>query len=74
MKDIKDLKLIELSKLKELSEKDVKKELNSSWRKFFELKMKLNLGELKQTHLIKILRRYIARVKTVANSKWFNIS
>ena len=74
MKELKDLKLIELSKLRELTEKDLRKELNSAWKKSFLLKMKSELGELKQIHLIKVLRRYIARVKTIANSKWFNIN
>ena len=31
--------------------------------------MKKEKGELKQTHLIKFLRRYIARVKTLVNNK-----
>jgi ribosomal protein L29 len=31
--------------------------------------MKKEVGELKQTHLIKTLRKYIAQVKTIANSK-----
>ena len=74
MKEIKDLKLIELSKLKELTEKELKKELDAAWKRSFVLKMKKSWGELKQTHLIKILRRYMARVLTVANTKWFNIS
>jgi ribosomal protein L29 len=28
---------------------------------------------LKQTHLIKAVRRYIAQVNTIATSKWFNV-
>jgi len=35
--------------------------------------MKKELGELKQTHLIKALRRYVAQLYTVASSKGFNI-
>ena len=35
----------------------------------FDLNMKLELGELKQTHLIKFLRRYIAVLNTLANNK-----
>jgi ribosomal protein L29 len=31
--------------------------------------MKKEVGELKQTHLIKALRRYIAQIYTVATSK-----
>ncbi len=73
MKEIKDLKLQELWKLIELNEKDLKAELIKSSKDLFVLRMKKELGELKQTHLIKILRRYIAQIKTVATSKWFNI-
>ena len=69
MKDIKDLKLIELKKVRELQTDEINKELKSACKKYFTLKMKLNLWELKQTHLILVLRRYIARLKTVLNSK-----
>ena len=74
MKEIKDLKLKEIEKLKELNEKDLKTELSKSSKDLFALKMKKELGELKQTHLIKAVRRYVAQVKTVASSKWFNIA
>lgn len=74
MKQIKDLKLLELDKLNELSEKDMKTELVKSSKNLFVLKMKKQLGELKQTHLIKALRRYVAQIKTVANSKGFNVN
>ncbi len=73
MKEIKDLKLQEIGKLRELNEKDLKAELTKSSKELFTLKMKKELGELKQTHLIKALRRYTAQLRTVATSKWFNI-
>ena len=69
MKEIKDLKLKEIEKLKELNEKDLKTELSKSSKDLFALKMKKELGELKQTHLIKAVRRYVAQVNTVASSK-----
>lgn len=69
MKEIKDLKIQDTSKLVELSEGDLKKELKNSVKRYFTLKMKKELGEVKQTHLIKFLRRYIARIKTVASNK-----
>ena len=72
MKEIKDLKLQDISKLNTLSEADLKKELDSSLKKAFTLKMKKELWELKQTHLIKSLRRYVATIKTVASIKGFN--
>ena len=73
MKEIKDLKLKDLAKLNELSKADLKQELASSYKNLYVLKMKKQLGEQTQTHLIKALRRYIARVKTIASSKGINI-
>lgn len=73
MKEIKDLKLQELWKLIELNEKDLKAELVKTSKLLFTLRMKKELGELKQTHLIKALRRHIAQLYTIASSKWFNI-
>jgi len=69
MKELKDLKLSSIDKLNELDQKNLRKELHSAAKQSFVLKMKGSLGELKQTHLIKALRRYIARVKTIANQK-----
>ena len=73
MKEIKDLKLQEITKLNELDEKAIRAELTRSSKQLFALRMKKELGELKQTHLIKVIRRYIAQLNTVATSKWFNI-
>jgi len=69
MKELKDLKLKEISKLRTLSKEELKEEIVSSSKQLFVLKMKNKKGELKQTHLIKFLRRYIARVKTIANTQ-----
>lgn len=68
MKELKDLKLKEISKLKELSKVDLSKELRSSMKQLFVLRMKKEKGELKQTHLITFLRKYVARVKTLENA------
>lgn len=73
MKELKDLNLKNLSELDKLNEADLKNELVKSSKNLYVLKMKKQLGELTQTHLIKALRRYIARVKTIASSKWINI-
>lgn len=69
MKEIKDLKLKSLDAVKKLTAEKMQEELNSAQKTLFALKMKLRLGELKQTHLVKFLRRYIASVKTLANNK-----
>lgn len=73
MKELKDLKLHEIKKLNTLNEAELKTELNSTEKRYFQMKMKKQLGELKQTHIIKFLRRYIARINTIASTKWFNI-
>jgi len=73
MKEIKDLKLQELGKLIEMNEKDLRAELTKSSKELFSARMKKEVGELKQTHLIKALRRYIAQINTVAKSNGLNI-
>lgn len=73
MKEIKDLNLKEFNKLNEMKEADLKIELAKASKTLFTLRMKKELGEQKQTHLIKFLRRNIAQMKTVAIAKWFNI-
>jgi len=69
MKELKDLKLKEISKLRTLSKEELKEEITLRSKQLFVLKMKKEKGELKKTHLIKFLRRYIARVKTIANTQ-----
>ena len=73
MKEIKDLKLQEFEKLEKLNEKELKAELTRSSKELFSARMKKEVGELKQTHLIKALRRYVAQINTVATSKKLNI-
>lgn len=74
MKEIKDLKLMQKTKIIELDEKALSSEVKTASKKLFELKMKKELNELKQTHLITALRKYVAMLKTTANAKGFNIS
>lgn len=69
MKELKDLKLKDISTLNELEAKWFRAELEKSSKNLFILKMKKDLGEQKQTHLVRAQRRYIARLKTVANAK-----
>lgn len=69
MKEIKDLKLKNLKDLQKLEVQDLRKELIDAKKKYFEMKMKLQLNELKQTHLVKFLRRYIATINTIVTSK-----
>lgn len=69
MKELKDLKLKDNKKLLDLSVSDLRKELKDASKRLYSLSLKLELSELKQTHLIKFLRRYIARLNTIINSK-----
>ncbi len=73
MKKIKDLNLKDIKKINEMNESDIRSELKISSKNLYVLRMKKELGEQKQTHLIKTLRRYIAQLNTVANSKGLNI-
>lgn len=58
-----------LKELRKLGVDDLKKELIESKKKVYELKMKLAASELKQTHLIKPLRRYCASIQTVLSEQ-----
>ena len=69
MKQLKDLKLKEMTKLITLNKEELKKEIALSMKNLFVLRMKKEKWELKNTHIIKFLRRYIARVKTIANTQ-----
>jgi ribosomal protein L29 len=65
MKELKDLNLKSKDALKNLSAEKLKEELNTAQRNLYVMKMKNVVGEQKQTHLIKPLRRYVASVKTL---------
>lgn len=70
---MKELKLKSSKEIEALDEKGLKAEIMTSAKKLFEMKMKKELNELKQTHLVKPMRRYIAVLKTVWKTKGFNI-
>lgn len=70
---MKELKLKSSKEIEALDEKGLKAEIITSAKKLFEMKMKKELNELKQTHLVKPMRRYIAVLKTVWKTKGFNI-
>lgn len=69
MKELKDLKLKTQKDLVSMEKVELNKELVNAKKMMFELKMKLELNELKQTHLVKALRRYIAVINTIASTK-----
>lgn len=64
MKGKKDLNLKDNKSIKEMDLDSIKKELVESKKRYFVLKMKLKTDELKQTHLLKPLRKYIATLHT----------
>ncbi len=57
-----------LSDLKTLDRSDLTRELESARRELYILTMKKNLGELKQPHVLKGQRRYIAQISTFLTS------
>lgn len=69
MKNLKELSLKDTKKISGMEKDALTKELKDSEKKLFSLKMKKSAGELKQTHLLKFLRRYIARLRTFLAQK-----
>ena len=61
-------RLKSLSDLKTLDRSDLARELESARRELYILTMKKNLGELKQPHVLKGQRRYIAQISTFLTS------
>lgn len=57
------------NELKEKSVEELNAELLNLLREQFNLRMQLSTGQLAQAHLVKQVRRDIARVKTVLNQK-----
>ncbi|CAM3121049.1 MULTISPECIES: 50S ribosomal protein L29 [Moritella] len=57
------------SELKQKNVEELNAELLNLLREQFNLRMQLSTGQLAQTHLIKNVRRDIARVKTILNEK-----
>ncbi len=67
MKEIKDLKMKSSDALKKLTAEKLKEEIKTAEKMLFTMRMKLTVGELKQTHLMKAMRRYVASLKTLLN-------
>ena len=55
---------MKISELREKDEEELKGELERLTREHFSLRMQFGSGQLGQTHLLKEIRRDIARVKT----------
>ena len=57
------------SELREKSAEDLNKQLLTLREEQFKLRMQKSTGQLGQTHLLPLVQRDIARVKTVLNEK-----
>ncbi|ASG65272.1 50S ribosomal protein L29 [Idiomarina sp. X4] len=57
------------SELKEKTVEQLQEELLNLRREQFNLRMQAATGQLNQTHMMKQVRRNIARVKTILNEK-----
>jgi len=57
------------NELKEKSIEELNVELLSLLREQFNYRMQASTGQLAQTHLLRIVRRNIARVKTIITEK-----
>ncbi len=55
--------------LSKLSADKLREEAKWAEKLLYTLSMKLAVGELKQTHLMKALRRYVASLKTLTKAK-----
>lgn len=68
MKELKDLWIKKHEVLQKMSQNELMKEARESEKKMYTMKMKLAVWELKQTHLMKHMRRYIAVLHTLLTS------
>jgi large subunit ribosomal protein L29 len=60
---------MDLAKLRKESNEGLDIELLSLAREKFNLRMQMASGQLKQTHLLRQVRRNIARIKTIMTEK-----
>jgi len=60
---------MKISELKSKTHTELNQELTNLLKEQFNLRMRKATGQLNQTHLLKQVRRNIARVKTVLNEK-----
>jgi len=67
MKDLTKLKTTE--DLRNLKVEDLQKELDEASKDLYTVKMSLELNTERQTHKVKVLRRYVAKIKTIATEQ-----
>ena len=57
------------SDLIESSEKELQEKIDQLSKELFELRMQKSIGQLGQTHMLKQVKKEIARVKTLVNRR-----
>ena len=57
------------SELREKSVDELQVALNDELKQQFKLRMQLTTGQLNESHLVKLTRKNIARIKTAINEK-----
>lgn len=67
MKDLSKLKTA--VDLRNLKAEDLQKELDEASKTLYSVKMWLELNTERQTHKVKVLRRYVATIKTIATEQ-----
>lgn len=65
------MKLKNISELLNLSKEDLSKELDGASKELFTARMQLQANALKETHKLKVFRKYVARIKTIGTKKWY---
>lgn len=65
MKTLKELNIKTMEVLRKLTAEKLTEELKSAQKTLYTMNMKLVAGEQKQTHVVKVMRRYIASLKTL---------
>ena len=60
---------IKVSEVSDKRLKELKLALAEEQKKLFDIKAKMKIGQLSETHLVAISRKNIARLKTIINSK-----
>jgi len=60
---------MKISEMRALSLDDLKKELINSLKEAFNLRMQKYTGQLSKTHVLSLVRKRIAHIKTVMHQK-----
>lgn len=56
---------MKMNELREMNAEELKKEYQASLREHFNLRMQKGTGQAPKPHLFKVIRRKIARIKTL---------